>query len=63
MSWIKSTAAKAASEGLFDATLDSKWDIEMFQFYMGDLTNIIDEAKKYPPTTPLTGTCKYNRSS
>lgn len=43
--WIKATAKYFADKGLFDVKLDNKWDINMFQFYIGDLGNVIPKAQ------------------
>lgn len=60
-SWVKSTANYFAQKGLFNAKLDGRWDNEMFQFFLGDLGNVIPQAQKYQPDTAITGTCNIRK--
>jgi hypothetical protein len=32
----------------------------MFQFYMGDVANVIQHAENFPPSKPVTGKCEAN---
>lgn len=60
--WVKATFNYFVDKGLLDVKLDNKWDIEMFQFYLGDIGNVIPEAQKFKPSTPVTGTCEVNKA-
>ena len=60
MGWVKATAWFAASKGLFDTKLNNTWDQQMFQFYMGDIANVMPAAKQFRPSNLLTGECKFN---
>jgi hypothetical protein len=60
--FMKQSAWYALSKGLFDVKLSTSWDTEYFQFYTGDLANAFDSLKKYPPSTPVSGDCRWNNS-
>ena len=46
---MSETFKYALQMGLYTVALDSKWQVQTFQFYMGDLSNVIPEASKYLP--------------
>lgn len=61
--WFGANLLYIAKKGFFTTTVTSKdWDTSLFQFYMGDFANVIDEAKKSIPSTPVTGKCEWDSS-
>lgn len=62
MSAFKDTFTQAINKGLFDVTLDKRWEVPSAQFYMGDLASSIPSAANYNPETPINVSCKANRS-
>lgn len=53
MKVIESSFKSALRQGLYDLTLDKKWEVNVWQFYMGDLANIVSEANLYPADDPI----------
>ena len=64
MGIVKTTIQRAATMGLFDQTLDKKFEVPYFQFFMGDLGNFVDYANYLPAHDPFTINCAFpaNRS-
>lgn len=54
---------EAVSKGLFDVTIDNTWDVNTFQFYMGDLGNSVPYANYVPANDKFTVNCKYDKAS
>lgn len=50
-------AAKNIRSGWFNTVLNREWDTDAFQFFVGDLYDIIPETRKLVPQTPLIGAC------
>lgn len=43
-----------------DVTMDNRWDSEIFQFYVGDVANVISSLKSMRADTPVTIKCNYD---
>jgi len=58
MDFYKQVARYNLKNKWLDITLDSSWDSNAFQFYAGDLFEIIPKvAQTVPPRTKLGGAC------
>ena len=53
----------AVSSGLYAAKIDRLWEVPSFQFYMGDLSNVIPEASRYLPDSPFFGSCEWDSAN
>ena len=60
MGSIRATVQKVATMGLFDQVLDKRYEVPMFQFFMGDMGNFIDYANKLPAHDPFTVSCTFS---
>lgn len=57
MDLMRHTALKAVKKGWLDASFTREWETNAFQFYIGDLYEVIPETTKIPPRTLITGGC------
>ena len=54
----------AVKNGLFTINLNSKdWDTNLFQFFMGDVGNVIEESQKEEPSIAIVGKCEWNSNA
>ena len=53
----------ALSLGLADVTLDKKWEVPSFQFYMGDLANAVNYAANFPADDNFSVECKWDKGN
>lgn len=57
---FRATFLYGLKAGIFNTVLDQKWENSVFQFYVGDIANAIDELSSLPPNKPVTGACFYD---
>ena len=50
----------AVENGILTTTINKQWEVPTFQMYMGDLANVVEEAKNYPPDDPFYATCSWD---
>lgn len=46
--------------GILNATVDRMWDSPHFQFYMGDLANVVPGAKTYQASDSIYASCHWD---
>jgi hypothetical protein len=63
MDLMRHTALKALKKGWLDASFSREWETNAFQFYVGDLYEVIPESMKLPPRTAITGNCTAHEDS
>ena len=58
--WLEANLMYILHKGFFNVTLGGiKWETPIFQFFMGDLANVMPEARKAPPSSEVTGKCQW----
>lgn len=60
---VRNSLIFALEQGLGDVTVDKKWEVSAFQFYMGDLGNMFPAAYDYKPDDPFILECKWDRNA
>lgn len=63
LDFLRHMALKNIRSGWFDTLLTREWETNAFQFFMGDLYDIIPETQKLAPRTSLTGACNATEDS
>ena len=63
MAQIKNSVLFALEQGLADVRVDKAWEVNTFQFYMGDLGNIFSAAYSYKPDDPFYLDCKWDQNT
>lgn len=46
--------------GGFNVDLDQKWNVDTFQFYMGDLANFVSQANQFMADEPFYASCRWD---
>jgi hypothetical protein len=59
---IRSVFKEALSKGLYDVNLDRTWEVQGFQFFMGDLGNSVNYANSVPSSDRFSVNCSYDKS-
>lgn len=62
MKVIEGAFKAVLKQGIYDITLDRKWEVQFWQFFMGDLGNIASEANNYPADDPIQIKCQWDRN-
>lgn len=57
---FRATFIYGLRNGLFNTILDQRWENSIFQFYCGDLANVMYDLIAEPANKPVTGACVYD---
>jgi hypothetical protein len=59
---MKEALFAALEQGLLSTKLDRSFEVQEFQFYMGDLGNFVDEANNYPANETFNVSCYWDNN-
>ena len=63
MSTLSEAFRSFLTNGGFNVNLDQKWDVDTFQFYMGDLANFVPQANQFMADEPFFASCQWDEKS